>query len=695
MKKEKEKKETTKYEFLSVSVRELIDAVRHGINTGLKPQTVKKFETWIESERYLPPEGSRETGLYRIDRFPHVRDIINALCLHSKVKKVVLVAPTQIGKTEIGNSFFMYTADQLPGPFKMVLPTGDLGKNHSRTKLQPAINLMPCLRDKILPPENRRAQNTILFKKFPGGSLEINGSNSDNVARSASIRYLFLSDVDGFSDDMSGTGDTISLLEKRTDSFGDAAKIFMESQIGKKGKGVLGANVSRILFEFEKGSQGIRKVPCPYCGEYQVLSFRWDEVEKLEDGKKLLNGMRYEIDKNENLMDVYFVCKHCGERIDENKKVEMELKGVYEHKYPDRFEDCASFWLNGFSSPSGLVSWRKIIQEFIDAFKMSERGDFSSMQVFVNVRMVELFKKGIKSTDYKELMNRKEAYDLGGVVTHRIEKVTIGVDVHPNHVDVLVLGWGMYFESWVLEWKVIPVDDIESLNWFKDLDYYLEKYDSEKTSLPMRMGIDSGYKAHLVYNYARFKKENVIVLKGSSSYGQPILSPPKKRDINHKGEVIKKGIKVWSVGTDTTKEYIFSWLENDYRRKERIDGALPGCVHFSHELPDDFFEQLAGEVLKTQMDKNGFPVKRYVKIGENHSLDCFVYARAVLEVIGGAFLGISKEDREKLKHKIENEKKAHMATKRKVFDPRERRNVLNSGVSSIRNQLKNFHGNRR
>lgn len=91
------------------------------------------------------------------------------------------------------------------------------------------------------------------------------------------------------------------------------------------------------------------------------------------------------------------------------------------------------------------------------------------------------------------------------------------------------------------------------------------------------------------------------------------------QDVNWRGRVLKGGVKLWSVGTDTAKDLLHGRL--------KVAQAGSGYVHFSRELPSSFFAGLTIEQRVLQKTATGH-VYRWVNPGHgrNEPLDCTVYA---------------------------------------------------------------------
>ncbi|MCX8018804.1 MAG: phage terminase large subunit family protein, partial [Rhodocyclaceae bacterium] len=156
----------------------------------------------------------------------------------------------------------------------VVQPTVELAKRNSKQRIDPLIEESDVLRELVKSPRSRDSGNTVLSKEFPGGVLVMTGANSAVGLRSMAVRYLFLDEIDAYPGDVDGEGDPIHLAFARTRTF-SRRKVFLCST-------PLVAGLSRIEAAFAESDQRRYWVPCPHCGEFQVLKFerlRWPKGE--------------------------------------------------------------------------------------------------------------------------------------------------------------------------------------------------------------------------------------------------------------------------------------------------------------------------------------------------------------------------------------------------------------------------------
>jgi phage terminase large subunit GpA-like protein len=89
-------------------------------------------------------------------------------------------------------------------------------------------------------------------------------------------------------------------------------------------------------------------------------------------------------------------------------------------------------------------------------------------------------------------------------------------------------------------------------------------------------------------------------------------------DIDWRGKVRRKGLILWQVGTNLAKDLIFGRLQ--------IERQGPGFMHFSKDLSDEFYKQLAGEA-RVERAVSGGRESRWTPLRKRvEALDCTVYA---------------------------------------------------------------------
>jgi phage terminase large subunit GpA-like protein len=587
----------------------------------LRPAAVQTVTEWAEKNRVLSAKDSAEAGPYRVARTPYAREPQDALSAHSGVEEVVLMWGAQTSKTTIGSNWQGYQIDTNPGPMMIVQPTIDMAKRYSRQRLSPMIDESPVLKRKVRENRSRDEANTTLLKEYTGGFLAVAGANSAAGLRSMPVRDLFLDEIDGYPLDVDGEGDPCQLAEARQTTFSRRKRLKTSTPTTK--------DFSRIEAAFDASDRCRYHVPCPHCGESQWLEWGADQAHGIkwdthpETGAPRPDTVRY-------------ICKHHGCEIREHLKPGMLAAGRWISENPGaQAGRVRGFQLSSLYSPLGWLSWAELAQEWHEAMIARRGGDISLLRVFVNTRLAETFEEQGDKADAHVLAKRAEDYALatvpwGGLV------VVAACDVQGDRLEAYAWAMGRGEEMWLADrraWYGDPsVPEGQPGSLWDQLTEWRRTPLRHASGAELRIracGVDSGgHHTQLVYAYARrYAAEHVLALKGASQAARPILGKPTDVEINHLGQRLKKGCKLWPIGTDTAKALFYSRL--------RVEQPGPGYVHFSRQLDGSVYEQLTAERLVTRYYK-GRPKLEWVKPASkrNEALDIAVYAIAVSYYLG-------------------------------------------------------------
>lgn len=176
------------------------------ILSGMKPPEDLTVSQWADKNRRLTSESSAEVGKWRTSRTPYMFDILDSFT-DPLIEHIVVVAASQVGKSETINNMVGYSIDQDPGPILLIQPTIDDVKRYSEMRIAPMIRETRCLKRKVADPKSRDAANTKRQKSFPGGVLVMTGSNVAHDLSSMPIRYVFGDERDRWATSAGSEGD--------------------------------------------------------------------------------------------------------------------------------------------------------------------------------------------------------------------------------------------------------------------------------------------------------------------------------------------------------------------------------------------------------------------------------------------------------------------------------------------------------
>ena len=617
---------------------------------NFKPPEQISVSEWSDKYRRLSPENSAEPGRWRTSRTPYLQEPMKAFT-DPKVHRIVVVASSQVGKTEMLMNMLGYAIDIDPGPIMWVTPTQDNAEDFSKRRIAPMIRDTKPLKRKIEPSKSRSKDNTVLKKKYPGGMLTLTGSNSPANLAATPSRYVFGDEMDRWSTDAGGEGDPWGLLEARTTTFFNH-KMVQVSTPTIKGH-------SAIETAFSLGTQEYWSAECPHCREYNFVEF--DNIRFEYESNEIQEKKQYLIKK------IQYCCPKCGCVSSETEI--KKAKHIWIAKNPNAYKNgVRSFWINAFSSP--WMSWSKIILKFLQA-----EGDPIKLKVVFNTLLGQLWEdRGDLRTDDQMLENREtyEAELPDGVLC-----LTCGVDTQDNRLEYEVVGYGMFDESWGIEKGIIPgkpdapdTPELESV-WTR-LDRVIDKLWTYKDGKQLKISltfVDSGghYTQDVYEQCAKRINKRVFAIKGKGGEGYPYTGPPSKVNITKEDSKGNKRIvgKAWlyTLGVDSGKEKIMSAL------KVKEPGA-----RFCH-FPDNdgkgydlnYFNGLLSE--KMTYERGKWKWKKLPGHKRNESLDCRNYANAAKIVIN--------PNMDNLKNKLENVEKTTKKPK-KIIKKQRKNNILNA-----------------
>jgi len=132
-----------------------------------------------------------------------------------------------------------------------------------------------------------------------------------------------------------------------------------------------------------------------------------------------------------------------------------------------------------------------------------------------------------------------------------------------------------------------------------------------------------------VYGWARRHPGFAMAIKGRPSVGvSQAIAGPTWQDLTIAGKKIKRGVRLWTVGTSMLKLELYGQLQLE----KPVDGEEypPGYVFLPDGTTDEWIKQLVAEQLVSRNLRNGRQRSEWQQVRDrNEALDNAVYARAV------------------------------------------------------------------
>lgn len=636
----------------SKDARKLNTAIAPAV-ANFKPPEELTVAEWADKHRRLSPETSAEAGPWRTTRTPYLREPMEAFT-DPKVQQIVMVAASQVGKSELELNIIGYIIDQDPGSILYVHPTLDDARKFSRLRVSPMIRDSKPLRRKVHDVKSRDSGNTILQKSFPGGMLTMAGSNAASALASTPARYIIGDERDRWAVSAGTEGDPWALAQARQATFYNRKAVEVSTPTIKGS-----SNIEKSYYE---GTQERWCHLCPDCGEYGEIIF--DRIHFKHKVKKVRGKKSYTIDG-----PITWCCPHCGCISTEDVMRRQPAKWIAEN--PDAYQKgIRSYWLNAFSSP--WTPWEKIVLRFLDT-----KDDPQKLQVTFNTLLGELWENRGGTADEDTMLARREDYGTNkdGSPVELPEGVlvlTCGVDVQDNRLEYEVVGHGHYGETWGVKYGIIMGKPNSAEVWQRlddVIDHLYRFKDSERGLRISITCVDSGghYTQEIYEECRKRKNKRVFAIKGKGGEGVPFVTPPSKVPIRD-----NKKVTCWlyTLGVDAGKATIMSSLE--------VQEPGAKYCHFplgeSYGYDAYYFNGLLSETLEQTQTKRG-TVWAWVKIPghiRNEPLDLRNYALAGFRIINPDTLAIEQRLKE-LPEKPAPKKSAAPQTRRtpkpaQVFD---------------------------
>lgn len=596
------------------------------------PETLTVTE-WADKYRILP-ETSTAPGPYVSAVTPYARRPQDCLA-DPAIKKVVLCWGAQLTKSTVLENGIAYRICRTPSPIVIVLPKIDAAEGWAKERFMPMARSTPALGSRI-----RERESTMRYKAFAGGFLFAASAQSATELASRSSPFVMCDETDRY-ENIVGEGNPVEIVAKRMGA-ADIGLLALTSTPKD-------AETTVIWPYLEGGTLERYHVPCPHCGFRQALYWK---------------GLRWDAGKPET---AYYVCglgeprdpgdesppAGCGAVIDESHKRAMLAGGEWVATNPEA--SYPSFHLNGLYSPFAQSGWASLADEWERA-----TGKSADLQVFINTRLAELWKETAEVIDKDSLLGRLEDLDAA-VVPDGVGVLTAGVDVQANRIEVYVWGWGAGLESWLIHHAILDGDPArepdQAGSVWERVDEELSRRFVHLTGdatpfIPISAAlIDSGYCTSQVYRFVnRRRGRRLHASKGVGGSGVPVLGKPSLQ--------LRARIPLYPVGVDGVK--------SDFLRSQLLERRPgPGYVHLPRWLTPDQCEQLVAEKRVRVVNRHKVTYEWRKKRDDmpNEALDCRVYARAALELLGPKVIARLKKESDRLLTLAMQQKAAATATR--------------------------------
>jgi len=633
-----------------------------------------KISEWAEREaRVLKPGGAVDR--FNLEHFPWERDMLDDP-LNPKASEIVWVMASQTGgKTICIILIVEFFIVQRPTGIQVVYPTLDSAKKWMRKKFIRLTRVTPCMKGLLKEPRERSSESTTLDRMFPGGDLTAIGAESTTAFRQESKEVVIEDELDNYK--MTEEGDPEELASRATITFSEGFTL--------KASSPTLSGFSRIWNRFEGNEElGIVStdkqyfhVPCPACGAMQHLKwaqfkFSFTPVE-YDKAKKLMPSYPVSAQKSKardlirDTKRTVYVCENaeCGCWWTDEMRQRAIRSGHPGHPAvcgkragwvaTAAFNGVIGRHLNGFYRLVGRKrGFVNLHHEFAEGFLKSAAGGRDKLMAWTNMTEAMPFSEKFGQVEWHPLMKRAEAYGIylreGKPELELPEEVMMlgfGADVHPDRVEVGVIGFGDQEETWWIDKMVVWGNfDLPEMQERVNVALLRKWHHPVLGEMGLTFGgMDCGHQTKIkaVYRFCRaHRSRNIWAVKGSPVPNAPVYTAAQEK---------RFGIWRLNVGTDTVKTTIFDRLAVDepgarfihfpklrikYGMEDGTAGKMPAArseLEFVTAFGEKFYRQLCSEKLERKLDRGVFRQRWIQTQDRNEVLDIFVYALGAFERI--------------------------------------------------------------
>lgn len=629
-------------ELLQHMPREQLEAMRESVERGVK--TLRKPEhlslaRWAHRHFFLSAESSQREEKW--EAWPIQIGILDCMG-NDSIREYAFFKSARLGYTKCLLADILHTAHHKRRNQCVWQPTDKDSDDFVKTDLDPVLEDVDAMRDVFPKALEKSKSNSLSSKKFLGSILKLRGGHAAGNYRRLTIATGRCDELDGFEQSVEGAGTPDSLIRKRVEGATYPKLIF--GSTGRK-KGL--SHIERLYKAMDV--QMRFHVTCPHCELEGPLEW---------GGPKVAYGVKW--DKEDPEGTTRHHCRHCLAPMTQADYLRLSRTGAWvsecgtyrlRHWWDEQGEPCSE-WTTADGTPclpparvgmhcwtlySPMVAWGQVVREFLDAHQALKEGNKEPMIQWINETKGDTYEETGEKADVNELQTRARGsgylmrqVPVGGLV------LVASVDVQDDRFEILVeaVGRGTISETWTVDYQVLDANPANMADWDRLWEQLQQQYQHRHGAWLSIAGaaVDTGgHFTHQAYAFvAKYRDRNpnfrLYAIKGSSNDGDPIKAKSAKwMDINLHGRTVKKGVKLWMVGTDTAKDLFYGRL--------KVTQPGPGYVHFASNLPGDFFKQLGNEK-RIPVKLQGRTVYRWVHVsGRNEVVDLKAYCQFVIEAL--------------------------------------------------------------
>ena len=605
--------------------------------------------------RWLDNRGGGFVGRWSHDEAPFLVGPMESLDSRDHLA-VAIAGPSRSGKTTVGENWLFRNVVADPADMLWYEPTEDTARSYVKRVIEPMIEMHPALRAKL---GSLSRDDSLAFKRFREMWVEFLPTIYTNLINKSAGRIV-LDEVDASPPSL---GDVYGLVDQRRQTFGRESMILASSHPDLAEGQDPRKWVRGIMALYAKSDRRTWWWPCPQCNGHSSPNPIAERVMVLDYPKDA------PLDEIEGAARL--ICPLCGGLIEDRHRRAMNIDGFWAGLGQTVLEDgriagdllrrdVAGFWIVGVMSPFIIGGIGALARALVEAQRNDEQTGETTARAVMTKRLgiPPEPARQVGSISAQTLAERADpGLDLGRV-PDGVRFLTAFADVQANRFEILVRGWGIGGESWVVDLIRLPADPAASAeDWDKLITSLLgAAYPlADGSGRVMRLrdaGFDSAGAAGVTqqaYDAWRraFQRRSARLLgmqDGREAWNlvptKGLGSPNAVRLQVRRPDSARKDRAARASGAVPLAQFSANAFKDDLAGQLARADAGPLCVHFPAGLrsatePHVFFEQLTAEARK--------PNGTWEKVAaRNEALDLMVGTHVVAHLHGLARIDWSR-----------------------------------------------------
>lgn len=629
---------TRRHRFAPETRRAVGAAVRLGLS-GLRADPPQRLSDWAAEHFKLEGESSHQVGAW--EAWPFQPGWMDAFS-NDDIEHVDVKKSKRVGYTKTAVAFVCYNIAHRRRKQGVWQPTDSDRDSFVKSEIEPVLDDetgVPAVRAARKLGRSRKRE-TAAYKAFRDSVAHFLGGNTARAFRRLTLEVVILDEWSAFAQNIDKRGAPETLAKGRLEGAAHP-KFVGGSTPSERSTCHVERSQKRALADMHF------MIRCPHCDGEHALDHGDLHPDLLGKQERARHGFKW---TPGDPTSVRHVCPHCGAEIQQADYLRAWLGTWVCLKTGIRYGQDKE-WRNAqgeavrpprhvafsiWSAYSPQRSWVDIVQEFEAALGDYLIGLLGPMQGFVNESLGLTWEAPGSRSDEHALQARAEPFPMGIVPVGALV-LTAGVDLQGNRWEIGVWGWAPGRESWPVDHVVIDGNPLSEEDWERVQIALMRRYPQAwpgGAGLGIEaVSIDANYHTQAVLNFVRQHQRTlpVYAVRGEGDPKKPIKGPANPQDVTWRGRKYPNGVKLWQVGVKQSKDLLHGQLEVLLQQGEN---RRRGYVHFSRDLPREWYEQLTAEQ-RVQLIERGGVVERWVKRRpRNEVLDCRVYAAHATEMLG-------------------------------------------------------------